>query len=284
MAQKRLPRPEPYWIFIPRLLAGKYGRKNGRPPGRRGFLGDVIRAQYDLYLAVKIHDDLFDRQITGPALVWTGDDCLLESQRILIRRFGSSPEFWDFCHSAIRKTIQAVRDIDSLQKKRNTHYRKMIRKYAALYAVCKIAAYAVCLKARRMRDFRIVSEFFDRMAMAGQAIDDFEDIIEDGERGRINTAAAFFLQYGTPPRPQSLDRIGRSLIFTDASDKYFRMLKRHLDRAETAIRSLNLPGLPAFMASYRYSVRCLEEHLHSERLKILFGRRIIRSSEGTGAG
>jgi len=288
MVKKSQPRirrlPETYWIFAPRRLAVKYGRIKGRPLFSRTFLRDVIRAQYDLYLAIKIHDDIFDRQMAGPALVWTGDECFLEAHRLLIRHFGSSPEFWDYCHSAIRTTLRAVRDLDSLQARSRPSYRKMIRNYTALYAVCKIAAYAVCLKARRMRDYRDVSDFFDRMAVAGQAIDDFEDMIEDTGRGRINAAAAFFLQQGTPSHRKTLERVGRNLIFTDACDAFFRMLEGQLDRAEESTRRLNLPGLPAFMASYRNSVMRLEEHIHGERVKRLFGKRIIRSKKRRGAG
>ena len=267
---------EPYWLLVPGWLAGMYRKKNRRLPLDRRFLKDVIWAQYCLFLAIKIHDDLFDRHVDRPALLWAGDEFLLESQRVLLGHFAQSPRFWKYYHSAIRTTIQTIQDVDACQIQSRLHYRKVVQLYAAGYAVCKIATYAVCLRANRMNDFQKISVFFDHMAIVGQTIDDFQDMVEDARRERINAAAAFILRSDASSLQGTLEKIAYNFVFTDASQRLFNLLQQHIERAEKSIRSLNLPALLRFVDSYKSSVKRLADHVHTQRVKFIFGKHVTR--------
>jgi hypothetical protein len=267
---------EPYWLLFPEWLAEMYRKKNNRWPAYRRFLKDVTWAQYCLFMAIKIHDDLFDRHVDRRALLWAGDEFLLEARRVFARHFEQSSRFWGFYHSAIRTTLRAIQDVDWLQNRRKVHFQKVFRLYAAMYEVCKIATFAVCLKAGRMRDFKKVSVFFDEMARVGQTIDDFEDIIEDSRRGRINVAGAYFLRFGDSLCKETSEKIAHNLIFTGASRQFFRMLRRHIQRAEKSIHYLKLTVLENFMVAYQNSVDGLSDHVHTQRVKYIFTEDIIR--------
>jgi hypothetical protein len=261
---------EPYWLLIPEWLATAYRQKDGRRSLDRRFLKDVLWGQYCLFLAIKIHDDMFDKHVDQPSLVWAGDEFLQEAQGAFARHFERSSRFWEFYARAIRTTIRAVVENDWIQSQRRPSYTKLFRLHAGMYSVCKIAAYAVCLRSSKVHDVGRLSVFMDQMAIVGQTIDDFGDIGEDLNRGRRNSVAAFLLRSEAPSRREDSQRIARSLLFTDATQRLFRILQRRLGRAEESIRYLDMPAAARYLSYYKDSIRRLEHRMHTQRVRQLF--------------
>jgi hypothetical protein len=267
----KLPGKRLYWLIVPDGLTVLYRKKHRCLSLNSHFIRDVLRAQVCLYLAIRIHDDLYDQHEKRLSLIWEGDAFLLKAQRAMTDHFGRRSPFWEYYHRSISTTIRAVREIDSSQMRSQPHCPFPLKKYANLNSLFKIATHAVCLKAGRMRDFNKLSGCFDQLAIVGQMLDDFEDIIEDFNRGRVNSVARIFLNAGGSPRRKPLDRMAHNLLYTDVSTRLFRQLDRYLDKAQKSIECIELPALEEYLVSYRDSVRRIGERVHAQRVRQLFG-------------
>jgi hypothetical protein len=267
---------QPYWLLLPRWLASAYGIDAGSKPSHRRFVEDILWGQYCLFLCIKIHDDLFDRHTDRLSLMYAGDEFLLEANRVFSLHFGTSSSFWDFFYSSLQESLRAIVALNDLQHDRKLQRLDLLKYYRREYSLCKIGMYAVCLQAKRRKDFSQVAAFSDQMAIVGQVVDDLLDMKEDIEAGRLNYAASFLLVYGKSRKRRSrqpLTRIARSLLLTDASTNLFLELQRRVRRAEELIRSLSLLDASKYMESYRESLDNMEAHLHRERVKHIFGTR-----------
>src|SRR5207244_2505089 len=77
---RRSARRDRYWTSLPVWLL-KHPRFAAPRRGGHAFLEDILWGQYCLFLFVRIHDDLFDRQAQSPALLFMADGLLVESRR-----------------------------------------------------------------------------------------------------------------------------------------------------------------------------------------------------------
>jgi hypothetical protein len=128
-----------------------------------------------------------------------------------------------------------------------------------------------------MKDFHRAALFADEMAIAGQTIDDLEDMTKDIERGRLNYAASYLIRQGKNEKrrhKQPLAQVVQILLTTDASMKLFSELRQHIDVAEEFIRPLRLLKARDYLDSYRRSLDKMEDHLHRQRVRLLFGNHI----------
>jgi hypothetical protein len=270
---------QPYWLLLPRWLASAYGNDAGSKALHRRFVEDILWGQYCLFLCVKIHDDLYDRHTNRLSLLFAGDEFLLEAYRIFCLHFGTSSFFWDFFYSSLGETLRAIVALNSLQLGGNAGRADVLRHYKKEYSLCKIGTYAVCLQAKRRKDFSRVAAFSDEMAIVGQVLDDLQDMKKDIEDGRLNYAASFLFHYGTNRKRRSrqrVRRISRNLLVTDASTKLFRELRGRVGRAEDLIRPLKLPDASRYLESYRRSLNNMEAHLHRQRVRHIFGALAVR--------
>jgi hypothetical protein len=253
-------RREPVWLLLPEWLAIAYRLDGRRRAADRRFLQDVLWGQFSVFLATKIQDDLFDGQIADRHLLWVADEFLLEAQRVFSLHFTGSKQFWDFYIQAIRATAGAIDLVDRHQSGRRPVYRTIARLYPSMYAVCKIATRAVCLRAGKPEHFQKASEFLDELALTGQLLDDLEDIGEDLGQGKVNAAAAFLLGGVRPGRNPKPAEIGRAMLETDCLQRFFQMLQRHLRQAEKIVRFLKHPELTRYLQSYGGSLKASEAY------------------------
>jgi hypothetical protein len=267
---------QPYWLLLPRWLASVYRNDAGSKASHRRFVEDILWGQYCLFLCVKIHDDLYDQHTKRLSLVYAGDEFLLEAHRIFSLHFGTSSSFWNFFYSSLRESLQAIVALNNLQFGGNARRADVLKYYGKEYSLCKIGTYAICLQAKRRKDFSRVAAFSDQMAIVGQVLDDLQDMKKDIEDGRLNYAASFLFHYGTNRKRRSrqpVRRISRNLLVTDASTKLFRELRGRVGLAEDLIRPLKLPDASRYLESYRRSLNNMEAHLHRGRVKHIFGTR-----------
>jgi hypothetical protein len=201
----------------------------------------------------------------------------VEAQEVFLRYFVSSSPFWRFFHSSIAETLRTIVAIDQYQCDGRTHGPQSLKLFAKEYAICKIAAYALCLKVGRRDEFPRIARFADEMAIVGQAIDDLQDMEADFERGRLNFAASCLLRFGDNGQQlgsRTLERIADNLLRTDASTRFFLELQRHVDSASKSIDSLEIPDATQFLASYTKHLERMEDRFHRQRVKQIFDRCI----------
>jgi hypothetical protein len=258
------------WFLAPKWLAAVYPKRISPTYADSSFLEDIIQAQSCLFLAFRMHDDLFDQHEGCLGLIWYGDELLFESQRLLVRHFSSESRFWDFYHRSVIKAIRTVQRINRFQADSHAVFSQSHRYYSELNEVFKIATYAFCLRNRRMKDFQQLSVCLDFLAIVEQMLDDFEDIIDDFNHGRFNSVARFILNAGGSRHKKPLDRMAHNLLYTDVSTRLFFQWDRYLVKAQKSIECLKLPALEEYLISYRDSVRRMGERVHEQRVRQLF--------------
>jgi hypothetical protein len=259
---------DPYWLLVPQWIVA-------RSPGRRRtdqrFLLDVLCGQFCAFLALKIHDDLFDGHIRDRSLVFTSDYLLLSAREAFTPYFSAHSPFWPFFDSALKRTLHAIIETDHSQ----LHGYGTPSSVAALaregYAACNIAAYAVCLRLNRVNLFQKLARCTDELAFVGQLLDDLEDMQEDFQRGRVNYAAWFLLGRSVNRRRNIMQQVARGIIVNGSAARFFTMLQKHLQRAGEMADSIGIPELEDYVGRYRKALEASETSLHRERVRMVFG-------------
>jgi hypothetical protein len=252
----------PYWTMLPLALAG---RKRRRRPAPR-FVRDVLWAQFCLFLFVRIQDDLFDGQAAEKGLIYVADQFLIEAERTFGRHFARSHRFWGLLHDALETSTRAILRVDQLQQEGSARPPELLEAYAQVAEIFKVGTAAVCLKQRRPRDLVALSRFADEMAMAGQIIDDLEDVEEDLRRCRFNYVAKRLLAGHSAEPAQAVQRVAREIMLGEGALRILSEAECHVERASTALGGVDCAAARAEVAC---SLRALA------RLKTVFHRRSV---------
>lgn len=257
------PRKTTYWRELPFWLFNSYRTVFTRRDLPLAFLNEVRWGQQCLFLAIRIQDDLFDGDSSSPALVCIADQFLIEADRTFSQEFDRSSQFWEMYRSCLSKTTGSILEVDGLQRKVTRDLQKLERAYAGVNALFEIGPGAICIRAKRAKDFPSISKFCDEMAIAGQILDDMRDLGEDLTRERFNYVASFFLRRQSTPLPQQAARGGavKELLLNGSIAELFQILHQHINLAECALAKLDLPGASCFFQHYRENLRHREGHL-----------------------
>ena len=273
---------QPYWILLPLWLEQTFRfRAKGSTSLDRRFIHDVLWAQYCLFQQVAIHDELFDRHQSNLGLIFAANQFQLEADRVMSKHFGRASEFWKVYRTSLSETYRAIIEVRSLQRSKTLEPGDFLAWYNKSYAVVKVGSAAVCARMHRMRHFPHVSRFAGEMAKIGQALDDLTDIEEDLERGEFNYASAYILQSRRkkmPDKKHALKAISHALLAGDAIPQFFRELRVHLHRARRAIQPLKIDAATEYLQRYEASLTAMEEHIHRQRVRLIFGN-LARSSK-----
>ncbi len=262
----------PYWIPLPRWLAKKY-RKSARSPNiMQRFISDVIWGQYCLFLFVRIQDDLYDGQAEFPSLIYASDQFLFEAEAVFSRYFTRTSPFWGIYRHCLRMSTRAIVQVDRLQRSAHAKGGILLEEYAEVASIFKIASSAVCIRARRMKDFVRLVRLADELAKASQILDDLEDVLEDLERKRFNYASVVLLQDAGKrmARRDPAALVAESLWLRRGLKDLLSEVRRHLTRAQKAIEPLGIAEMNKYLADYGSSLDRLEADLHRERVRIFF--------------
>jgi hypothetical protein len=267
----------PYWLVIPQWLGGLFLRKQRT---NLKFLVDVLSGQFCVFLAIKIHDDLFDGQTQDRSLLYAADHFLLSARGAFAPYFPPESIFWSFFDSSIAQTLNAIIAVDQSQ----LHGYGSRSSVAALmrqeYAAVNIATYAICLRSKRIRSFRTIAQCMGELAYVGQLLDDLEDMMVDFQRGRVNYAAQFLLGASHDRRKSFVSRLTRRIILNGAADRFFEMLYDHLHRASDIADSIAIPMLVEYVGSYRSELQSVQDQLHRTRVQAFFGPALRRRRHG----
>ncbi len=178
----------PCWLMLPYWLSEHYA--GSAPDSReRPFLRDAVIGQYLLFLAVRIEDDVLDRQCRSRTLFEAAHRLHLEAERLYARHFTLSSRFWPLFYDLLSETREQIRLVDLLQRSPRTSPRSLTDAYAGVNAIFCIGAASVCIYHGHREDVPSVKAFSERCAAATQLLDDLADIREDLSRHRWNYAA-----------------------------------------------------------------------------------------------
>ena len=256
----------PYWLALPGWLASRYaGLLSRMHPGGDELLEDILWGGYALFIAVRIQDDLFDRQAEAPPLIFAPDLFLAEAGRCYIRRCGGLPLFWDFYRTSIAATVGAILDVESAQRAGVCPPGVLLQKYAEVNSIFKVGSAALCLLADEFGPFPHVSGFCDEIAMVSQIYDDIEDVTDDLAAGRLNYfARTMGLSVTDRIDTTGLARKMESWLQRESEiTALVSGMRRRIESAEEAIAPLELPGVAAYCESERRTVDVLERVLRT---------------------
>ena len=252
------------WLLLPQWLARSTGMATRKDAG---FLRDVLWGQYALFLFVRIHDDLVDHQARSPWLAYVGDRYLVESVAAFSRHAGR--EFWPLFWALVTETLDGIAEADRLQRCTRPDRRALLAAYARVAAIFKVGSLAVLQRARRMHLYPAVSRFKDHTAMAGQILDDLQDLDEDLEDGRRNYVAARVLQ---APRLRKEPRDPKAMVAGRlfAGDHVDACLEEADRQLAAAGRALTLAPAQRHINRQRQQVDWVRASFHARRVAFLF--------------
>jgi hypothetical protein len=263
------------WLLLPTWLAGRLKPKPARADRR--FLADVLWAQYALFLGVRVHDDLVDRQAQSAWLVYVGDRFLLEAEQALARHTFDD-RFWMLYRQYLGETLDGIAEVDALQRRRRPSRAALARGYARVSAIFKIGSAAVLSRYGRL-DWRApLSAYKDHLAIASQILDDAEDLDEDLRRDRCNyVAAALQPRRGRLASPAARRAaIERAIIVDDGLTPVLDEVARHVRAAGRIVAPLRLPAADAHIAAHLDHVESLRAGVHRARVRRVFGPPVAR--------
>ncbi len=263
---QRVQEFHPYWVLLPRWLWKKY---NNRLHGlRKNFVDEILWAQYCMYFFIRIQDDIFDKQTANNQLIFPADLFLFEADRIFEKYFVRSSLFWHYRRESLRSTVLGIIDVDRLQKLSTKSSEKLSVQYARVCSIFKLGSVAFCIKAKAMKDFPSLESFADELAIAGQIVDDIQDMAEDLKEDRFNYVwAALFESANTIRNPkQQLD----APISTDGIiGSIFSRIRAHVQRASQSIEPIGLPDAKKYLEQFSKRVDRFETSIHPQSARIL---------------
>ena len=239
-------------------------------------LEDILFAQWCLFLAIRIHDDLIDSQVRGPWLIAVGDDLLVEAQ-IQFARHVDDSAFWSLFRRAFRNTLHGIADVDRLQMQRAGMPASALGLYAQVSGILSLGVAAVLARANRLAEYRMFQRFFGDLAIAGQLLDDLEDIEEDAVRGRLNVAATTIIgsrRTASRCRQAAVRRkvFSRRIVFDGAARAVIDLARTHAQRASRTARAMGLAKGVKHAAQVVHHCELLDEAAHRATVDVMFAR------------
>ena len=255
---------ERYWLLLPQWLDSRV-----RHPGPRT-LNDILWAQYCLFAFVSMQDEVLDSESSSPNALFAAYEFLTEAERVLARHLIET-RFWHFYRESLARTARGILTANAIQRGGPASIEPLLSSYAAQASIFKIGSAALCLPHRAGAVLRRCSRFADHLAIAGQLLDDLEDVRDDLADGRLNAAARFLVPEADPRTPDLEQRIARALVLGDTLTALLGRIRGHVRAAATAIAPLALPQADAYAEAIRADLDRVEASLNRGRVAAVFG-------------
>lgn len=266
-------RSQPYWLLFPVWLARKYARAPSDRIGKVA-LNDILWGQYCVFLSVRIKDDLYDGQTSASSLLGAADYFLTEAYNVFSRHIANGDRFWDMFSENLNETSQAIIEVDAMQRLRRVSLARMRDGHARVSSIFKIGSAAVCCLTDHPDHMTHVAEASDRLAIAGQILDDFQDMEEDFRQGRLNYAARFILGASRQTatwRDDALHHIAERLLYSDSAARLFAEVIGHVHMTSRLLAPLRLAETEEYVAEYTRSLEGTAEAVGRVRVDRIFG-------------
>ncbi len=236
-------------------------------------LADLLWAQYCLFMFVRLQDDLYDGHVHEPSLIYLADQYLIECQRTLGSHFPRSARFWELFYEGVETTTRAILRVDALERHPHRRGRELAAGYAEVASVLKVGAAAACLKFGRPGELATVSRFADAMAVAGQIVDDLEDVADDLGRGRFNYVAQLLLDGRRADPTQASRLIAAELLVRNGLSRVMRVARTYVTRARGLAARLQCSEAAAHAASAAQALDAMEARMERRTAEVVFARR-----------
>ena len=259
-----------YWLHLPRWLLARAGSRDPT------LLDDILWGQYCLFLFIRIQDDVLDRQAPSARLLFVANEFLLEAERTFARTVGHRA-FSEYFRGTIADSSRAILAADALQRRRVASVAALTATYRRVSAVFKAGSAAVCLAHDDPAALAHVERFADDLAVAGQLIDDLEDMEADLDDGRLNAAARLLAPDASPQERGAREILRRAVINGQRLPRLFALIKDRLRSARAAIAPVDLPDAGPYLDRIDGEVDALQRAVHHARVRAVF-----QSVPGTG--
>lgn len=263
--------PLGYWIEIPLWLWVSPNLLDQRAPP----LVDLLWAQECVIWAVRLRDDLLDGQSEAAASGLTADLLLLEAESTLDRAAGSRA--LESYRQALATTQRAIVEVRNLQCRAEGMPAESLALYSEVNEVFKLASAVLLGSLDRSPEMSAVGSFCDHLGVAGQILDDLEDLEEDLAAGRLNWVASRMLDSEEARRSPADDRaalLGRALARGETTRRTLHEIRDRLARAERAIAPLELTEASELVAGLSSQLDDLEARLHRARVRCALDPRL----------
>ena len=263
--------PYPYWILLPLWLESKY--QAAPQKSAETFFADVLWAEYCLFLSLRLQDDIFDLQTDKFSLLFAANLVFLEAEDVLSRYFDCSSEFWTTFRQCQRQSSCAIAENANLHQSLQRSPGKLLAGYAKVASIFDIGLAAICIFCERQDDLPHLTKFSAAMAIAGQIIDDLEDIEEDLNGGKYNYAVQRLLRQcntNTIDPETILAIVGKEMLLSEGLSALCGEIRRHLTLAEKAIKPLGLPEAVRMVQWYKMGMDQMQERLLIGRVDWIF--------------
>jgi hypothetical protein len=245
------PLERPYWMLLPDWLL----RRN---PEKRESLEDILVAQYYLFLAFRIHDDLLDDGSRHPqALKSIPAALFIEAKNMFSRLFPPSSIFWSRYGESISETTDAIANADILQNSPTTSPERLLDEYARINSVFLVGSWAACVLTGRFEDFECVKSFADDLSRGAQVLDDYYDMKEDLMRGKYNYVANMLMRstHQTASQVPSMER----RFIEESLDKILLFIEQCYQTAYEKLETLEITESSQFAEEYIKRIEMIRE-------------------------
>lgn len=227
---RRLHLHLPYWSVLPYCIA----ERRALAPAD---IEDILFAQYCVFFAIRLQDDLVDGHRKPGPVISAPSLFLLAGLKALLGCHPAGSKIGEEACRLVRTSLAAIVRSASLQKKRDVSWRVLRRVYAEQNAALKIGLLAASGGSTHSTLYRRISRCADHLAVAGQLLDDLEDIQEDRAAGRMNAAARFCLPPQVYTHRSSLAALGAA---SRTIRRYLVLPKRAFHAADRLLAPLHL--------------------------------------------
>ena len=257
---------DPLWLLAPAWLLAE--RRD------RSCLADILFAQCCLFLAIRLHDDLVDRQVQGAWLIFVGDDLFVEAQSQFARHIDEQA-FWSQFRRATTRTLHAIAEVDRLQTQPSGMPASARLLYGNVSAILSVGVAAAFARRKRLADYAGFERLFDDLAIASQLLDDLEDIEEDAARGRLNVAATLIIGSRAAAARSRGTRFRRKIltqrmVLDGRAEVVIRLARQHVKRAERRATAMGLRPAVEYASQMREYCEAVGDASHRARVDLLF--------------
>lgn len=238
------PLERPYWMLLPEWLLRKSDN-----PDTKTLLREILRAQYLLFIAFRIHDDLMDEEARYPLALRSVPGAILrESSRVFDRLFPVYSIFWERYPELINETTNAISKADILQRTPASLPELLLDEYARVNSVFLAGSWAACVLIGQIDLFERVKSFADKLSRGAQILDDFYDMTEDLKRDRYNYVVNVLMRSSF--RVTSEAAFVGALFHKDTLESILCLVRNYYRTAYEQLRGMEIPESSLYAEEY----------------------------------
>jgi hypothetical protein len=273
--------PAPHWFLFPIWLDDAWVQEGAEPLPTR-VLADVLWAQYALFLSIRIHDDLLDRERDDLRLLFVADRFLVESFEMLQRLDGLGSAFWNQYRQWLRESIEGILEVKRLEQEAGRFTEDDLRLHARVSAIFKVGSAAICHLHGRRKEIHWISQLMDGLAVFSQIGDDLQDLTPDVQSGRF-TWPANILSGMEASGTMVADEFGRLLgggfLKPERGEAIIARLRELVRTATTTLPEATPTPVRNLVCELESRVEALEQSIHETRVRWFFGKLLTESRQ-----